>query len=424
MDKELQDLLKEMYSPPKPKKKEAFLKSLPDFKKKHRCNLPQLFLQYRGAWTAAAATMCAVAVFGVGFYTLREARSGLQELSVIEPENSSFSESSTSEINEKTEEISSNFTSIQTNTTYTETSSSQQSQSETGTDTINLEQYAKSTVPNSAANNIKTTEAIIVSSIPTVKETNTTAKITTAPHKDNTSQTVTVKTTAYHENNPDQTVTKTTPPWDDSLVTLPAPESGIDLRVKPKTVYTQPSEDCLFVGKREPTSDSDSTNSVFQGIEHLADQSDLIVEATVIDVFYTNIQGMPWTQVDLFVDNVIQSNTSIPPQSYISIYYLGGYMPLRTYIHENDLSAEFDYMSESTIDQLYYSLEYPEIHLPQKGESALYFLKQSPDPVPESTYIFAQGVQHSLYYAETENFTDAKGQFSFSKDVFWNSILS
>lgn len=110
--------------------------------------------------------------------------------------------------------------------------------------------------------------------------------------------------------------------------------------------------------------------------EDLVNDSDIILIATVDEIIYTSIDGVPYTQENLSVSEVIKGD--IEQYSRISVYGMGGYIPASEYKKiqiewaiENNCML-FDPAGNKTVSQV--------------GDEYLYFIKKSDSPLPDGSY--------------------------------------
>lgn len=110
--------------------------------------------------------------------------------------------------------------------------------------------------------------------------------------------------------------------------------------------------------------------------EDLVNDSNIILIATVDEVMYTGIDGVPYTQENLSVSEVIKGD--IEQYSRISVYGTGGYIPASEYKKiqiewaiENNCML-FDPAGNKTVSQV--------------GDRYLYFIKKSDSPLPDGSY--------------------------------------
>ncbi len=118
----------------------------------------------------------------------------------------------------------------------------------------------------------------------------------------------------------------------------------------------------------------DSTSAVT--LENLVDNSDMIVIATVDEVIYTAVDGVPYTQENIIVSEVIKGD--IENYSRISVYGTGGYIPASEY---KKIQIEWAIENNYTIFDPAGNKTFSEV-----GDTYLYFIRKSNYPLPDGSY--------------------------------------
>lgn len=117
----------------------------------------------------------------------------------------------------------------------------------------------------------------------------------------------------------------------------------------------------------------DSTSTTW---EDFMNNSDIILIATVDEIIYTGIDGVPYTQENISVSEVIKGD--IEQYSRISVYGTGGYIPASEYKKiQIDWAIEnncmlFDPAGNKTVSEV--------------GDTYLYFIRKSNYPLPDGSY--------------------------------------
>ncbi len=223
------------------------------------------------------------------------------------------------------------------------------------------------------------------STVQTVLSTNT-AAVTTG---------TTVKTTAK------PIVSSTT------ISTIPKPNNNVDYRVTPSYQYEKTDTiltavgseyigwDCTVLNKPVDSSDS------FFLWEDCADLSDSIVSGTVISLTYTREGNILWTQVDIEITKVYKG--TLHPGDKISVYELGGYIPLSEFLTLYPACASILNMTEDEIQATTCFGSGPQVTSAVIGESCLYFLKEGTGNIPAGAYTYAGNADDSRYQGDSSN---------------------
>lgn len=303
---------------------------------------------------------------------------------------------STSVTGTATENITGN---SETVTTITETEDNISPESTEGLRTT--DGLSGSTAENRHINSEKTTTAQTTCRTATKTNTTTTRTVTTVTRQ---SQYVTTKSTAAQTHT---TVSQTT--TDDTVNVIdtvpqttattydygfdpppctepptPSVDAPHDYTVKPPVRY-YPDDNAIDINDltsndaTAPSHPSTGGQTCVDDVswKDLAENSDLIVIATVEEIIYTGIDGRPYTQEDIEISEVIKGD--IPEKSRISVYGRGGYIPAVDYkeiqiefITENNYTL-FDNAGNRTNTE--------------NGDTYLYFIKKSNSPFPDGSYI-------------------------------------
>lgn len=129
-------------------------------------------------------------------------------------------------------------------------------------------------------------------------------------------------------------------------------------------------------GTLHPQGGQSGTAVAFDSWQNLADNSDIIVIATVDEIIYTGIDGVPYTQENIMVSEVIKGD--IGKHSRISVYGKGGYIPASehgtiqiSWAIENNCML-FDPAENQTFSEV--------------GDRYIYFIKKGDSPLPDGSY--------------------------------------
>lgn len=197
----------------------------------------------------------------------------------------------------------------------------------------------------------------------TAKKTSS-AAVTSAVTTAGTTNTV---TTSYEQNR----VTTVPPliPDDDE----PNVDDENDLRVTPDTVYTKTDKIYRI--------ENGDVNASIPPTPTDAD-CDLFIKGKVVDVIYTKAKNRPYTQLDIFVTDIMTDKGKLSVCCMISVYVPGGYMPSDEYfaIYPDRKPYDGDYTvyDSAGID------ETPEI-----GDVYRFFLDRGGDGIPDGAYVLA-----------------------------------
>ncbi len=220
-----------------------------------------------------------------------------------------------------------------------------------------------------------------------------------------TTGTNTVKTTAKTTTKPTVSSTIIPPP--------PQPENeGKDYRVTPAYQYQKTDAiltylDLVQLGFDDALQNyhpnyhpNDSTTSFFSW-ENCADLSDSIVSGTVISLTYTREENILWTQVDMEVTAVYKG--TLHPGDKISVYELGGYIPLTEFLALYPECTSKLNMTAEEMQYLSYFDSGLQITSPVIGESCLYFLKEGMGNIPAGAYTYAGNADDSRYHKDSDH---------------------
>lgn len=170
----------------------------------------------------------------------------------------------------------------------------------------------------------------------------------------------------------------------------PISNTGRDLRVTPSDSFPAPGE--------EQYGAISVVDSIFSlTLENLVNESDCIVEATVENVIFTQIDGEPWTQVDVRITS--SKAGSLQVGDLISIYELGGCMPMETFIEQNEEEERFSELTAEQIEQTTFVQQADGQDFPKVGDAALYFLIEKGDAcaAPEGSFERISGTYESQF---------------------------
>ena len=226
------------------------------------------------------------------------------------------------------------------------------------------------------------TTTVKPTTITTVKTTTTTTKISHEITTTSEGEGVNFVTTTIYINNG---VPQTTTSFDFNIqpVTTTKDDNGAcaepprEFTVVPPVQYYPDGEIYIIDSESNdgklPTSPGYvNDNEIFR---EMAENSDLIAIVAVDEIIYTGFDGKPYTQENVIVKDVIYGD--IPPNSRISIYCTGGYIPASEYysdiyMHETDNVTVLDYAGNKYFSDV--------------GDSYVCFLKKSDGDFPDGSY--------------------------------------
>lgn len=196
-------------------------------------------------------------------------------------------------------------------------------------------------------------------------------------------------------------ITQTAPP-----VTESAPPVTHDYTVQPGKTYTIAEKIIIL-------DDTNSIDGPKRGTviyppdkdwtelkDQLFSSSQLIAVGRTEEVIYTDVYGMPYTQENIVLTNVIKGGLN--SGDIISVYSEGGYMPLNDFLSMNGsyyFTPPDDDWDNYSVNSLGRNTQ-----LPQEGDTCLLFLEETVRRFPEGSYTLSTS-------------TDT-GRFTQSGDVY------
>lgn len=397
MDKKLKKALKEVYRPPAPVRKESFFQQLEAEKKMPSAGLLLFFQQHMQTIQRTAAAFCAIAFFGIGFGVYQSYTDGKNSLVVTDPL-----------ITQDSSEIQAAATTVTTDLSDHALQSAQNTgvsfaaSTETQSVTAAVSTELSHNKPDRAA---KVTDVPAISNDDTERITQTpvqTTVVTAVAMKNGTTKTTAPKSTAAPQKttasalqttkaaettmqqNQIQTTTK--------IAFSPEPEPILpkDDTITPSVRYTI-TEHLINAFEITNSIGSDVDVTLLHSLSDLAAVSDCIVSGTIQDVIYTSLNGKPWTQLDIMVEETFPAGDSLSSDycygDRISIYLYGGYMPLEEFIAQNHYAALFQDMTQEEIAETTYFHAGNNTVQPEIGQSMLFFLKKAEGCVPDGAYM-------------------------------------
>lgn len=126
--------------------------------------------------------------------------------------------------------------------------------------------------------------------------------------------------------------------------------------------------------------------AISYSLNDISDHSTQVVRGTITDVSFISIQGEAWTKTDIQIDDVLNGNLCI--NDIVSIYTIGGYMPLTDHIAYYKDDFRFSNMSKESIENTFIYSVVEDEAVPRIGDSYVYFLTETLNnsPLPEGAY--------------------------------------
>ena len=426
MNRKFKDALKKAYNIPEPSGKDVFLQNIES--KSHRQKLT--YFPVRTILRYAAVPLTALALLGV--YGMYDLLSDSRTDFVIEMPVSTTTETNLEDLSSEgdtPDQICAQISTIATDVSLPETEISVQTKTEITTapaeiktetststwisttndneiqtaDTRTQTQTRTTTAPPVSASAEPTTTTLCVSSV-----THVSSASATAPSKTVT-QTTTDTTCLYQTvpPAPATTVMRTTAPIQYEPVATtstemnePVTDPQMDYRITPAFQYAVTDK----ILELEHASSDIPDNSPYLWT-NTAYKSDWIVSGVILSVFYTSIDGMPWTQLDILIED--DRTHQFFFGDMISLYLPGGYMPLSDYIEQNSQQDAYSHMTASEIAETTLFDSNNRIVFPTEGERYLFFLKNGSDTIPDGAFECADAADRSLYLQDGSNYTFA-----------------
>ncbi|MDE6781206.1 MAG: hypothetical protein K2J40_07095 [Ruminococcus sp.] len=225
---------------------------------------------------------------------------------------------------------------------------------------------------------------------------------------------VNIATTTYYENDlpPVQIVPEPSggsiPP--DTTQPPVSAEEPADYTVQPPVCYS-PSADAVRIESNgsdynpKPTDSPQLDN--WYDLKKLSENSDLIVIATTYEVIYTGLNGIPYTQENISVSDVLYGD--IPNNSAISVYGIGGYIPADEF---SEMHIQWAVEQNRTLFVAYGNKTTPEV-----GDTRIYFLKKSSGNFPDGSYVLTSlnDMSKFRYNGDYINLNDESITFTLSE---------
>lgn len=411
MNRKFKDALKDAYGFPEPQRKEDFFNTLTINKKKSK-PVPFYFnlMKYSAVPVTAAIAVIIFTSFihnqnvKTDFVSENAVTSSVQndendvhEDTALDSENEEYIISETTPDN-TIYETSEDYFSQSTTITYLLTHEYENENTQSFTFTVPKATSAPVTSDkkSSATSVTATTAATSVST--TGRTYNSITTITTPGSTANVTRTTT-RTTA----NITRTTPRTTEPPEFEIVTttpiytIPAPiettttklsedpvyepdDSIKDLRVTPPVIYSK-------TGNIIDVTSAFEDNAIDSYSWQLsAATADAAVYGTIEQIYYTGVNGMPYIQADIFIENSLM-NYDFGYGDMISVYIPGGYMSMNDFLLNNSwYESELGDMSEEDILSSTALFNNVNAGLIKTGKSYLFFLKCGYGDMPSGAF--------------------------------------
>ena len=175
-------------------------------------------------------------------------------------------------------------------------------------------------------------------------------------------------------------------------------KTGKDYTVTPSVIYELDGSEQIIQAGGSFTDYLISTD-----LDSLVEHSALVIKGKIENITYTSFSRSAWMQLDVRLDAV--GSDQYQPGDLISVYALGGYVPMTTQFSEDNLRDCFYGDSNLSLHTNDYYLDEPEnVALPKVGEEYVCFLDTPSDFLPEGTFEPLLGYPNA-FFQETENGT-------------------
>ena len=163
--------------------------------------------------------------------------------------------------------------------------------------------------------------------------------------------------------------------------------TGTDYTVEAPIVYDVKS----YIGKIE-TIEEEALCSWAPTKENTVFHAGVIVEGTVISSAYTSFGAMPWTQLDVVVNECYDGE--LCAGDAVSVYYRGGYMPIKDYNEAlyGDNVAAYEQGNENGLYHVARTFE----EAPAPGSTFLFFISKRTKE-PEEAYNISNAGKEGVY---------------------------
>ena len=180
-----------------------------------------------------------------------------------------------------------------------------------------------------------------------------------------------------------------------------------DLSVNLERSYSVPSSDSKVL---EVVSETDEFYQ--DDLKKLISVSDDVIRVTVQNVTFTSYEGVAWTKSDVLITDTFKGDLKIG--DVISVFNLGGYIPLSDHIEGHDDAFRFNDLSAEEIETTFLKETIDGEKTIEKSDDLILCVVRTPEdsPLPNGAY---ERVSYSgqLYAEDNEEFiqiiTDSPG---------------
>ncbi|MGN0630012.1 MAG: hypothetical protein ACI4JN_01680 [Ruminococcus sp.] len=405
MNRKFKDALKDAYGFPQPQRKDDFFKNIEIKEKK---NKPVPFYINLMKYSAVPVTAAiAVIIFNSFIHNQNVKNEFVSEdvvTSVVQNDENAVPEDVTND-SEDEEFI---FSETTSDVTTAETSKVDFSQSTTIPSEL-TDESENENVPTYTFTVPKETSVPVTSdgnpSSTAVTVTTVTAAVSTTVRTTHTYYNTTTMTTSRTTANATKTTPRTTEPPEFEIVTttpiytIPAPiettttklsEDSVsepddifkDLRVTPPVIYDRIGNNIIDVTSFFEDNALDSYSWQVS-----AAMADAAVYGTIMKKYCTSIDGMPYIQADIFIENSLM-NYDFGYGDMISVYIPGGYMSMNDFLLNNSwYETELGDMSEEEVQNSTVFLKNGNYELIKTGKSYLFLLQMGYGDMPSGAFI-------------------------------------
>lgn len=130
--------------------------------------------------------------------------------------------------------------------------------------------------------------------------------------------------------------------------------------------------------------------------ENIVNHADAIIEGTVVSATYTSIGSLPWTKLDVVVTESYDGTLSVGDA--VSVYYLGGYMPLKEYYEAIDAENGTKVERQEVKDGEMFCMKQTFEEAPEVGDTFLLpLLETESDALPKGAYELSAAGESAVY---------------------------
>jgi len=168
---------------------------------------------------------------------------------------------------------------------------------------------------------------------------------------------------------------------------------------------------------------NNTNDAPHHSLKNLINDSDLIVSGYIKSVFYTYVNGTPWTQANVVITEFFGGETQITPHSIISIYSPGGFMPLQDYIDFSGNDLYFQDIAPETIKNSLLFYKGKNTIFPQIGDENLFFLKYPNSSIPNGAFEITYNNDSSMFGINGNTYTNSSlPNISLTKEELQEAI--